>query len=86
MECVERRLLPTEGDTWGDEAYLVACRVRRLSQLGVSIQGIEIVLDMRRRLLDVQSELDAMRAELLRLQRERDSEVARLMREMTDQD
>jgi hypothetical protein len=33
-------------------------RIRRLQELGVNLQGIEIILHMRRRILALQAELD----------------------------
>jgi hypothetical protein len=82
-ECIERRLLPTEGEEWEEEAYLVACRIRRLTSLGVNIQGMEVVLHMRRRQLSLQRELDRLRSELTALRRARDREMARLLRELS---
>jgi DNA-binding transcriptional MerR regulator len=84
-ECVERRLLPMEDAEWGYEAYIVACRIRRLSDLGVNIQGIEVALHMRERLLEMQEQLEQVRTELDRMRGERDREIARLLRELSDE-
>lgn len=54
QECISRRLVRqplTEGEL--EELR----RIRRLRELGVNLQGIEIILHMRRRILDLQAEL-----------------------------
>ncbi len=84
IECFERRLLPTEGERWREVAYLVACRVRRLSRLGVNMQGVEVVLNMRRRIVEMQREMASLRMELRRTRLERDRELSRLMRELSE--
>lgn len=55
QECIERRLVrePLSAD---DLAELR--RIRRLRELGVDLQGIEIILHMRRRIQALQAELD----------------------------
>jgi hypothetical protein len=55
QECVERRLV-REPLTDADLAELR--RIRRLQELGVNIQGVEIILHMRRRIQKLQAELD----------------------------
>lgn len=55
QECVERRLVK-EPLTDGDLAELR--RIRRLQELGVNLQGIEIISHMRRRIRALQAELD----------------------------
>lgn len=54
-ECVSRRLI-IEPLTDADLAELR--RIRRLQELGVNLQGIEIILHMRRRIQALQTELD----------------------------
>jgi DNA-binding transcriptional MerR regulator len=55
QKCVERRLVrePLSAD---DLAELR--RIRRLRELGVNLQGIEIILHMRRRIQALQVDLD----------------------------
>lgn len=55
QECIERRLVrePLSAD---DLAELR--RIRRLRELGVNLQGIEIILHMRRRIQTLQADLD----------------------------
>lgn len=55
QECVERRLV-REPLTDADLAELR--RIRRLQKLGVNLQGIEIISHMRRRIRDLQAELE----------------------------
>jgi hypothetical protein len=55
QECVARRLV-AEPMTDADLAELR--RIRRLQELGVNIQGIEIILHMRQRILALQAERD----------------------------
>ena len=54
-ECVERRLV-REPLSAADLAELR--RIRRLQELGVNLQGIEIILHMRRRIQALQADLD----------------------------
>lgn len=54
QECIARRLVQqplTEGE------LQELRRIRRLRELGVNLQGIEIILQMRQRILDLQAEL-----------------------------
>ena len=54
QECIARRLVQqplTEGE------LQELRRIRRLRDLGVNLQGIEIILQMRQRILDLQAEL-----------------------------
>jgi len=55
QECVERRLV-REPLSAADLAELR--RIRRLQELGVNLQGIEIILHMRRRIQALQADLD----------------------------
>ena len=55
QECVTRRLV-VEPLTDDDLADLR--RIRRLRELGVNLQGIEIILHMRRRIQTLQAELE----------------------------
>lgn len=56
-ECVARRLV-IEPLTDADLAELR--RIRRLKELGVNIQGIEIILHMRQRIQALRLELDRL--------------------------
>jgi hypothetical protein len=53
-ECVERRLIR---EPLTDADLLELRRIRRLRELGVNIQGIEIILRMRHRIQVLQAEL-----------------------------
>ena len=55
QKCVARQLV-VEPLTETDLAELR--RVRRLRELGVNLQGLEIILHMRRRIQALQAELD----------------------------
>ena len=55
QECVERRLV-REPLTESDLAQLR--RIRRLQELGVNLQGVEIIQHMRRRIQALQADLD----------------------------
>jgi len=54
QECIARELVQqplTEGELH------VLRRIRRLRELGVNLQGIEVILHMRQRILNLQAEL-----------------------------
>lgn len=53
-ECVERSLVH---EPLTDADLLDLRRIRRLQELGVNLQGIEIILRMRRRIQVLQAEL-----------------------------
>jgi DNA-binding transcriptional MerR regulator len=53
-ECVERSLVR---EPLTDADLLELRRIRRLQELGVNMQGIEIILRMRRRIQVLQAEL-----------------------------
>jgi DNA-binding transcriptional MerR regulator len=53
-ECVERNLIQ---EPLTDADLLELRRIRRLQELGVNLQGIEIILRMRRRIQLLQVEL-----------------------------
>jgi DNA-binding transcriptional MerR regulator len=53
-ECIERRLVK---QPLTDADFAELRRIRRLQELGVNIQGIEVILRMRRRMKTLQSEL-----------------------------
>ncbi|MCL7452972.1 MAG: hypothetical protein M8467_07960 [Anaerolineae bacterium] len=57
QECVVRELV-REPLTDADLAQLR--RIRRLQELGVNLQGIEVILQMRRRILALQAEMDRL--------------------------
>jgi hypothetical protein len=55
LECVERRLV---AEPLTDQDMVQLRRIRRLQELGVNMPGIEIILRMRRRIQEMQAELD----------------------------
>jgi hypothetical protein len=57
QECVVRELV-REPLTDADLAQLR--RIRRLQELGVNLPGIEVILQMRRRILALQAEMDRL--------------------------
>ncbi len=57
QECIERRLV-IEPLTDSDLAELR--RIRRLQDLGANLQGIEMILHMRRRIQALQAELNRL--------------------------
>jgi hypothetical protein len=59
--CIEAGLVE-EGPTESDLRELR--RVRRLMSLGINLHGVEIVLRMRRRIQELEGELDRMRSRL----------------------
>jgi hypothetical protein len=84
LDLMERRVLPARprDENWLEEVVDTATRARRLMGLGVNIQGVEVVLHMRRRMVSLRSEMDELRREMRRLQREHEREMARLLREL----
>jgi DNA-binding transcriptional MerR regulator len=57
-------------------------RVRRLKALGVNLAGIEIILRMRRRLLQMQAEMDEVTKEMEEMQSEFELDMRRLRQQM----
>jgi hypothetical protein len=55
LECVERRLVV---EPLTDQDLIELRRIRRLREMGVNMPGIEIILRMRRRIQEMQAELD----------------------------
>ncbi len=53
-ECVARRLI---GETLTEADLAELRRIRRLLELGVNLPGIEVILQMRRRIQSLQAEL-----------------------------
>jgi DNA-binding transcriptional MerR regulator len=80
LEYVERRLIGPPDESWPDAVLEDILRVRRLQSLGVNLQGVEVILHMRRALSRHQAEMARLRAQLRQLERERDAEIARLIR------
>jgi DNA-binding transcriptional MerR regulator len=56
--------------------------VRRLKALGVNLAGIEIILRMRRRLLQMQAEMDEVTKEMEEMQSEFELDMRRLRQQM----
>ncbi len=54
QECIARRLVQ---QPLTERELQELRRIRRLRDLGVNLQGIEIILQMRQRILDLQAEL-----------------------------
>jgi hypothetical protein len=54
-QCIARGLV---AQPLTDEDLRELRRIRRLQELGVNLAGIEIILQMRRRIQDLQAELD----------------------------
>lgn len=82
LECVDRRLIVLSGEAPDDELVEAARRVRRLHGMGVSMQGVEVIVHMRTRMLDLHLEMAALRDEMEQLAEVHAQELARLMNEL----
>lgn len=83
VECVQRQIIVLEDGRWNDDAIVQARRVRRLMKLGVNLQGVEVVVRMRHRALELHNELERLQAEMDALRRRHEEEVSRLLREIS---
>ncbi|MDQ4078540.1 MAG: hypothetical protein M3220_20150 [Chloroflexota bacterium] len=82
LECVQRRIISIDRG-WDASAIDQARRVRRLMSLGVNLPGIEVIVHMRRRTLQMQREMDRIHQEMERMRRAHEQEITRLLRELS---
>ncbi|MEP7287783.1 MAG: hypothetical protein ABI947_18670 [Chloroflexota bacterium] len=66
---------------WDEESLETVRRIRRLTSLGVNLEGVEIVLHMRQELLVHQSRVKDLEAEIQHIRDSHVQEIARLMRQ-----
>jgi len=82
--CERQGLIRTRTAVGGQEGYSVAdihrlVRIRRLrDDLGLSLPGVEVVLHMRRQVLDLQAQMDELEERMARREQELMQEIRRL--------
>jgi polyhydroxyalkanoate synthesis regulator phasin len=82
VEWVRREIVVPSPDGWDEQAVEAAVRARRLADLGVNTEGIEVAVHMRQRMLELQAEIEALRRQMRDLQRQQDLALARLIGEL----
>jgi DNA-binding transcriptional MerR regulator len=71
--------LPTE---WDEELLDMVRRIRRLTTLGVNVTGVDMILHMRRQLIDQQERIRRFEQEMEQLRIAHEREIGRLMRRL----
>lgn len=82
IKCVDRQLIVLSSEAGDQELVEAVRRVRRLNDLGINLQGVEVILHMRRRILQLVLEVEEMQQELDRLRAAHEQELARLMQRL----
>jgi hypothetical protein len=85
QEWIEWRLVRPPSVDWDEASAERARRVRRLTTLGLNLEGVEVALQMRERLREMRAEVERLELELRRMRRDHEREIARLMRDLADQ-
>jgi MerR family transcriptional regulator/heat shock protein HspR len=82
--CERQGLIRTRTMVGGEEGYSAAdihrlARIRRLrDDLDLSLPGVEVVLHMRRQVLDLRAQMDELEKRMARREQELASEIRRL--------
>ena len=88
--CERQGLIQARTMVGGEKGYSVAdihrlVRIRRLrDDLGLSLPGVEVVLHMRRQVLDLKAEMDELEARVARREQELVDEIRRLRSRLAD--
>jgi DNA-binding transcriptional MerR regulator len=88
--CERQGLVQTRTMAGGVEGYSVAdihrlARIRRLrDDLSLSLPAVEVVLHMRRQVLDLRAQLDELEARMARREQELTNEIRRLRRRLAE--
>ena len=89
-ECERAELIRAGRMPGGSPGYTTAdvrnlARIRRLRQdLGLDLAGVEVVLHMRRRIVEMLGEMEAIESDMLRRERELQREIQRLRRRLAE--
>ncbi len=82
FEWLQAELVAPSEAGWDEQALETVRRVRRLHDLGLNPEGIEVALHMREEILRLRSEVETLQRRLGELQRSYERELARLLREI----
>ena len=82
-EWVTEQLIIIQDDRLDDDLIDHVLRIRRLTALGVNLEGVQIILHMRIQIIQHQSERDRIEAEMHQIRRDYEAEIARLMRQIS---
>jgi len=91
QRCVEAELVQTQINSSGEEGFSKAdvrrlVRIHRLCEdLDLDLGAVEVVLHLRRQVLDLQAEIEELEAQMLRRERELLDELQSLRRRLADQ-
>jgi DNA-binding transcriptional MerR regulator len=86
VECERAGLLrpgplPGGGEGYTPQDIVEICRIRRLQQdLGLDLDAIEVVLHMRRRMVEIIDEMSVLEAQMWEREQQMRSEIHRLRR------
>ncbi|RMF31774.1 MAG: MerR family transcriptional regulator [Chloroflexi bacterium] len=77
-------LRPGPGRRMGlrEEDLALLRRIRRLTDLGLNLAGVEVALHLHRQVCDLQRQLAALETEMLTLEAEMDAHIQRLYRRL----
>jgi len=83
IEWIREQLIMPGEQPWDDEALETVRRIRRLTNLGVNVAGVQMILFMRQRVIQHQAEISRIQQEMEQLRQLHEQEIARLMRELS---
>lgn len=82
LSWIEEQLIPLT-DEWNDELFDTVRRIRRLTALGVSIPGVDMILHMRRQMIEQQDRIRQFEQEIETLHAAHEREIAGLLRRLS---
>jgi DNA-binding transcriptional MerR regulator len=82
LSWVEEQLIPLTNE-WDDEMLDMIRRIRRLTVLGVSVPGVDMILHMRRQLIEQQERIRRFEQEVEQLRLLHEREIVGLMRKLS---
>ena len=85
IEWIREQLITPGEQAWDDEALETVRRIRRLTNLGVNVAGVQMILYMRQQLIHHQTEISRIQHEMEQLRQLHEHEIARLMRELASE-
>ena len=85
IEWIREQLIMPGEQPWDDEAIETVRRIRRLTNLGVNVAGVQMILYMRQQLIQHQSDIRRIQQEMNQLRQLHEQEVARLIRQFASE-
>lgn len=82
FDWVREELVLPSSQGWDEATLEQVQRIRRLSELGLNAEGIEVALHMREAILQLRAEIAALQQQLHELQRQHERQLAQLIREI----